>query len=114
MRYSTLKTCLVKRDPNASNLKKDKIKKTIKVITIVLLYILSILYPQTCLSVSILYILRVEDNYSLCFFARTGERFSSGAGLGTSRTNSTASELYAYSTQRANEGSRTMALQIAA
>ena len=27
MRYSTLKTCLVKRDPNASNLKKDKIKK---------------------------------------------------------------------------------------
>ena len=27
MRHSTLKTCLVKRDPNASNLKKDKIKK---------------------------------------------------------------------------------------
>ena len=32
-----------------------------------------LLYLQTYSSVSIRYILRVEDNYSLCFDARTGE-----------------------------------------
>ena len=64
------------------------------------------IYLQTYLSVSIIYILRVEDNYSLCFHAGTGEKFSSGADLSTSRTNDTTSELDAYSTQRANEGSR--------
>ena len=59
-----------------------------------------LLYLQTFLSVSIRYILRVEDNYSLCFHARTGEQFSSGAGLGTRRTNDATSELDAYSSQR--------------
>jgi len=50
-----LKTCLVRRDLNAiSNLKKDAIKKMTKVTTIFVLYILSILHPQTYLSVSIL------------------------------------------------------------
>ena len=44
-----------------------------KVITIFLLNILSILHPQEFLAVSILYILWVEDNYCLCFLARTGE-----------------------------------------
>ena len=44
-----------------------------KVITIFLLYILSILHPQTYLSVLILYMVRVEDNYTLCFLACTGE-----------------------------------------
>ena len=32
-----------------------------------------LLYLQTYLSVSIRYVFRVEDNYSLCFHARTGE-----------------------------------------
>ena len=44
-----------------------------KVITIFLLYILSILHQQTYLSVPILYIVRVEDNYTLSFLACTGE-----------------------------------------
>ena len=67
-----------------------------KVATISLLYILSIQHPQKYLLVSIFYILRVEDNYSLCFLALTGEYFSSGAGLGRSRKNGATSELYAY------------------
>ena len=49
-----------------------------KVITIFLLY------PQKYLSVSLLNILRVEGNCSLCFLARTGGSFSSGTGLGSS------------------------------
>ena len=53
-------------------------KKATKVTTIFLLY------PQKYLSVSILYILRVEGNCSLCFLARRGESFSLGTGLGTS------------------------------
>ena len=73
-----------------------------------------LLYSHVYLSVSIRYILRVEENYSLCFHARTGEQFSSGAGLGTRRTNDATSELDAYSSQRANEGSRRMSLHIAA
>ena len=32
-----------------------------------------LLYPQEYLSVSILYIPRVEDNYKLCFLGHTGE-----------------------------------------
>ena len=86
-----------------------------EVITIFLLYILSILHPQTYLSVPILFIIRVEDNYTLCFLAFTGEYFSSGAGLGTSRTNGPIDfRAIAYATQRANEGGRTIAIQIAA
>ena len=67
-----------------------------RVATILLLYILSIQHPQKYLPLSIFYILRVEDNYNLCFLALTGEYFSSGAGLGRSRKNSATSELYAY------------------
>ena len=73
-----------------------------------------LLYSHVYLSVSIRYILRVEENYSLCFHARTGEQFSSGGGLGTRRTNDATSELDAYSSQGANEGSRRMSLHIAA
>ena len=43
-----------------------------KVITIFLLYILSILRPQTYFSVPILYIIKLEDNYTFCFLACTG------------------------------------------
>ena len=66
-----------------------------RVATILLLYILSIQNPQKYLPLSIFYILRVEDNYNLCFLALTGEYFSSGAGLGTSCENGGTSELYA-------------------
>ena len=67
-----------------------------KVATIFLLYILSIQHPLKYLLVSIFHILRVEDNYNLCYLALTGEYFSSGAGLGRSRKNGATSELYAY------------------
>ena len=67
-----------------------------RVATSLLLYILSIQHQQKYLPVSIFYILRVEDNYNLCFLALTREYFSSGAGLGTSCKNGATSELYAY------------------
>ena len=46
-----------------------------RVATILLLYILSIQHPQKYLPLSIFYILRVEDNYNLCFLALTGSTF---------------------------------------
>ena len=86
-----------------------------RVATILLLYILSIQHPQKYLPVSIFYILRVEDNFNLCFLALTGESFSSEAGLGTSCKNGATSELYGlHTSQRVNEGSRKIVLHTAA